>query len=471
LPTCGIDNARSKSAGPPGTAKYNLIEIRYLDESASFHEFLSQRSGLAAGFLVLFLPQGPALLDNKGTRASEIMQTTAATWTRGALLCFCALTLTGCLRPFSKSVFDPPTAQFPGITSQWQGGTGSDIRVIFVHGICTHDATWITADWDVVMKRYFPSETMTAGAASSVGQVQIIDHEYQIGANKISGRYLIWSALTATDKAKLNYDNRPTDSPSGEFSWKRAKINGSLKASLLNDCLSDAVIYAGYRGTTDIQVAMQNAVCVALDGTTTNDTCTFPPTYGHGNRRIVIVTESLGSRMVFDAISALTIEAKNKSAAAVDAFYEAVAPITQIYMLANQLPILALARPALVPKTTTTDPTKSKTPAMATALSVLSDARARHEKRREIEPQLAATESKLGLVAFTDPNDLLSYRLLTNDPAVVGANTSVVNVITSNDYSYLGLVENPLTAHEGYNLNKNALRLLFGGSRKERPHQ
>ena len=32
-------------------------------------------------------------------------------------------TLTGCLRPYSKSVFDPAAAQFPGITSQWHGGT------------------------------------------------------------------------------------------------------------------------------------------------------------------------------------------------------------------------------------------------------------------------------------------------------------------------------------------------------------
>jgi hypothetical protein len=393
------------------------------------------------------------------------MQTRAATWIRGALVCVTVLALSGCFRPFAKSVFDPTTATFPGITSQWHDKPGAGVRVLFVHGICTHDENqWITAGWDVVMKRYFPSETMTAGSKSSVGRVQIIDHEYQVGQNKISGRYLIWSALTKDDKDKLIYDDRPSDNPLGKFTWKRAKLNGQLKASLLNDCLSDAVIYAGYRGITDIQTAMQTALCVALDGTTTNGTCTFPPTYRHGSRRIVIVTESLGSRMVYDAISALKIEAQSRGDNALTAFEEAVAPITQIYMLANQLPILALARPALVQAAPTPDPATSKTPAMATALSVLSDARAGHEKRRHDDPQLAATEPTLSLVAFTDPNDLLSYRLLTDDAAVVGANTRVVNVITSNDYSYFGLVENPLNAHEGYDLNKDALRLLFGGS-------
>jgi hypothetical protein len=394
---------------------------------------------------------------------SRNMSLNVGVWApRLAVLVLCAAALAGCLRPYSKSVFDPPTAKFAGITSQWQSSTGSDIRVIFVHGICTHDPTWITAGWDVVMKGYFPSETMTATTKPPVGQVQIIDHEYQIGPNKISGRYLIWSALTATDKAKLNYDNRSTDNPSGEFTWKRAKINGEFKATLLNDCLSDAVIYAGYRGA-DIQASMQNAICAALDGTTTNGMCTFPSTYGHGSRRIVIVTESLGSRMVFDAISALKIEADKKGTLA--AFAEAVSPITQIYMLANQLPILALARPALVQAESTPDPAASKTPSMATALSVLSDARVRHRQRPLTDPQLQASESKLSPVAFTDPNDLLSYRLLPNAPALVGADTRVVNVITSNDATYFGEVENPLNAHEEYDLNKDALRLPFGGRR------
>ncbi|GEM_PF-619227 len=377
------------------------------------------------------------------------------------------VTLTGCLRPYSKSVFDPPTAQFPGITSQWHGKSNSDIRVLFVHGICTHDEkNWITDGWDQVITGYFPSVTMPPAQTSQVGQVQIVDQEYQIGANRISGRYLIWSALTKDDKTKLLYDDRPTDNPAGQFKWKRAKLNGELKASLLNDCLADAVIYAGYRGA-EIQTAMQNAICAALDGMTSNNTCTFPATYGHGSRRIVIVTESLGSRMVFDAISALKIEAERKGTLA--AFDEAVSPITQIYMLANQLPILALAKPTLM-QAASTDSSASKTPSMATALSVLSESRARHERKRENDPQLKATEPKLSIVAFTDPNDLLSYRLQPNDPAVVGANTRVVNVITSNDYSYFGLVENPLTAHEGYDLNKDALRLLFGGSARLRLH-
>jgi hypothetical protein len=115
-----------------------------------------------------------------------------------------------------------------------------------------------------------------------------------------------------------------------------------------------------------------------------------------------------------------------------------------------------------VQATSTADANASSTPALATALSVLSEARVNHQERHKDEPQ----PPKLTLVAFTDPNDLLSYRLRPDDPTVIGTGTKVVNVITSNDSTYFGQVENPLTAHEGYNKNPDALRVLFGGSGK-----
>jgi hypothetical protein len=335
--------------------------------------------------------------------------------------------------------------------------------------MCTHtEANWITSGWDLIMKGYFPSETMTETSRTTVGQVQVIDHDYQIGQNKLSGRFLIWSPLVTSDKAKINFDNPPgyTGPPiykGGHFTWKRATLNSDLKSSLLNDCLSDAIIYAGYRGA-DIQTSMQNAICVALDGATTNNACVFPPMYSHGKRKIVIVTESLGSRMVFDAISALKLEAQGKSPAALAAFDEAVSPIAQIYMLANQLPLFALARPAPAPAVLGLDVTASPTPSMAMALGVLSEARARHRANHSTDSQQPTTEAPLSLVDFTDPNDLLSYRIPPNDSAIVGNGTVVVNVITSNADAYFGYVENPYPAHTGYNRNPDALQLLFGGS-------
>lgn len=73
----------------------------------------------------------------------------------------------------------------------------------------------------------------------------------------------------------------------------------------------------------------------------------------------------------------------------------------------------------------------------------------------------------LTVVAFTDPNDLLSYRLL---PLAQGiAETRVVNVITSNSTTYLGYVERPDTAHCGYGGNVHVVGLLVHGYQPGQP--
>lgn len=40
----------------------------------------------------------------------------------------------------------------------------------------------------------------------------------------------------------------------------------------------------------------------------------------------------------------------------------------------------------------------------------------------------------------------------------------VANVITSNDYTWFGYVEDPKTAHTTYYMDKDVLKLIFGGS-------
>jgi len=345
-----------------------------------------------------------------------------------------------------------------------ESATG-DIRVIFVHGMCTHKETqWIDKQWDGVIKAYFPTVTIIPETLPDVGAVKLYDREYHIGNKTISGRFLVWSPLTESDKEKLQFDNSTTYSHApGEFKWKRATLNLTLKGNLLNDCLSDAVIYAGTRGT-EIQSALEDAICVALDGTINSRKCQFPVTYAHDDRRIIIVTESLGSRIVFDAITDLEKEAKRGGPKSLAAFDAAVSPITQIFMLANQLPLLAVARgsptSAAQGQVLDTNPTAS----MVSALKVLSEARKRHRTAVDV----SAIEPSIDVIAFTDPNDLLSYRIPPGVNAILGPDAAVINVITSNDGALFGIVENPLTAHTTYDQNKDVRRLLFGGSTRER---
>jgi hypothetical protein len=116
-----------------------------------------------------------------------------------------------------------------------------------------------------------------------------------------------------------------------------------------------------------------------------------------------------------------------------------------VFMTGNQLPLLGLAEQTLVARAM---------PAQDTLQRFL-------ELRRRQRAPRAETIARLGLVAFTDPNDLLSYRLL---PARYAApDVAVADVLVSNDRTWLGLLENPLTAHLNYLGNPDVGALIACG--------
>jgi hypothetical protein len=89
------------------------------------------------------------------------------------------------------------------------------------------------------------------------------------------------------------------------------------------------------------------------------------------------------------------------------------------------------------------------------ALQRFLDLRRRQPNRR------AETVQRLAVVAFTDPNDLLSYRLL---PARYTApDVAVADVLVSNDGTWLGLIENPVTAHLDYLANPDVGTMIACG--------
>jgi hypothetical protein len=64
---------------------------------------------------------------------------------------------------------------------------------------------------------------------------------------------------------------------------------------------------------------------------------------------------------------------------------------------------------------------------------------------------------------FSDPNDLLSYRLI---PSVLDVSRArLINVIESNETTWFGYVERPDTAHCGYPWNPTVIGLIAQGHR------
>jgi hypothetical protein len=75
------------------------------------------------------------------------------------------------------------------------------------------------------------------------------------------------------------------------------------------------------------------------------------------------------------------------------------------------------------------------------------------EKRKPGEGSAALT-----VVAFIDPNDLLSFRLVPRSDR-----GRVINFVVSNDVTYLGYAELPTTAHCNYIRNGYVMRAVVFG--------
>jgi hypothetical protein len=270
--------------------------------------------------------------------------------------------------------------------------------------------------------------------------------------------FVLWSPLTAGHKRALIFD---APEPEGQFPFTRASLNEQLKTGLLNDCLVDAVIYGGTSGMP-IRKAMRHALCEVFGGAFDPDQwrCELP--LDVTPPRVVLITESLGSKLLFDAVRASYEAARAQSPMQEAALLQRIARTQYLYMIANQVPLLdradhePVAEPALAGAEGAREaPTTSS---LADFLAVRRAAQAMQVREPE---RVAPLAGPLTVVAFTDPNDLLSYRLV---PEAVGAqDVRLINVIVSNAPTIAGWVERPDEAHTGYGKNQSVMSYLVEG--------
>jgi len=165
---------------------------------------------------------------------------------------------------------------------------------------------------------------------------------------------------------------------------------------------------------------------------------------------LILVTESLGSKMAFDALSELESKPVTNSS---NVGKRAMGRLALVFMGANQIPMLGLGDQSI-------DPAVSSNECKPTAepLQNLFDMKARSQAE-------SGDLSRLKLIAFSDPNDLLTWRLQKTRYAA--ANVDIADVVVSNDTTYLGQIENPWTAHTTYLANLGVSRLIACGSPNE----
>lgn len=360
---------------------------------------------------------------------------------RWTLSLLCALFLSACTTPYKPPVIVKGSHDFQGLVDQLDPAA-EPLDVVLVHGMCTHDEVWAYGAMDEILKaigaNFKPSRESAVTTRSTTGpEIQVIQREDTTGAGKIRFTAFVWSPLTTPLKQQLLYDmtGSPTDcATADECKPTRAKLNGKFKDSLLNDCLADALLYEGVSRPV-IRRAMVSALQPVLDE-------------GGTQRPLVLVTSSLGSKIVFDALSDMLDGASPASTQAIGK--KTASRMGQVFMNANQMPLLGLA-----------DQNVSQPPL---ALGSSAETASTDPLRRYLAARRQQGLAALTVVAFTDPNDLLSYRLLPSRYA--GENVFLADVLVSNVTTYFGQLSRPDTVHLSYSENPSVARIIACGPEK-----
>ncbi len=350
---------------------------------------------------------------------------------------------------------------FPGIRDFV--GMEKRVRVIMTHGMCSNhhrwhgDANWVGRRSENLAttigipdyEREDPYEESDSFPQSAPKDERIV-RRFDVPLRSKDGvtydvTFFVFGEAIDPAREALEYENKSGDGFPDEP--RRAGINAKLKRSLINHCLIDAVVYLGTAGNP-VRAAMREAFCSYLGGRVGENT-------GAANEKthcediqtredtpVVLVPESLGSKVLFDAFTDIVVSGGDEKK------LSALGRVVGVHLVSNQIPLLQQSI-ATDPRRKLADQTGGGLKGFLNAIQQTS----RLHPRAKIAP--------IPIVAYTDPNDLLSYRLRP-DTIPSGSDFQLVNVLVSNANTYLGTWESPLDAHQGYERSEIFQMILHG---------
>jgi hypothetical protein len=357
----------------------------------------------------------------------------------------------GCTTPYRHPVLIPADAVFSGVADAFKSSDGQlvpEVDLVAIHGIGFHDVSWVRQmiaqlapplgfNWDGNLP-----QPVSLAYGAQLYAVVLSDPTRRLRLSAV-----LWSPISSQAKKTLCYDVNEVTSTCTDaasfFREHRASLNGFGKSQILDDRLSDATFYMGDEGGRRIRAAVEDALLRTLstEGTTlaqlesgATATSRAVPLY--------VVSESLGSKVVIDSLQELET---NKQAP--EFAKDTRSHIGALYLLANQLPLLNLGARGN---------SEAGTPDAYAHLKTFARARNSRRQERNLAPV------PIHIVAFSDPNDLLTYQLAAD--SVPREDAIISNVVVSNDTTYLWLFENPATAHENYILTTSVANAIARGS-------
>ena len=350
----------------------------------------------------------------------------------------------------------------PGLTKQ-QGKS----KVLFVHGVGDHIPGYTTQFLEKLAKelnlnvRSEGQKNIKLSApllpGQELGNLRVTHLLNEETGKELTFYELAWSEITRNEKELLAFDN------SGEYDFRRAQVNSLLK-KFSNDTGPDPIIYLG-KNRDAILAAFGQSFCWMATGNWAD----LPDGGVHvckglndsnidhiANDEYAFISHSLGSRIAIDGMQRIVHILANvskfadsdKGVMVTDKAIEAIKnKHLPIFMLSNQLPMLQLGR---------------ELPEVVGKRSDYCDASgANYDKR-----SLSHTE----IIAFSDPNDLLSYGIPHGfaekyiDTRLCTTITNInINVAKIMDAFGITDMANPMEAHIGYDQDDRVVSLIAKG--------
>ena len=227
--------------------------------------------------------------------------------------------------------------------------------------------------------------------------------------------------------------------PRPEGAPRPAAINKAVKERLFEGGFGDAVLTAGPVGAVVHDAVLAAIRCAEAEG--------------NPDRVAFVVTESLGSYVLIEALLGAVAEAARTREPGF------VARADSLYMLANQWALLALADIGVrEPEggSSSGSPSSSGASTLQAAMAA-----------RDRVPVRAAGEIRQ-IVAFNDPSDLLTYQTPDYFEEALGVlegrgrRVTVRNVTVPVATRWFGLFANPVAAHLNYRTDERVLDMMIG---------
>ncbi|MCZ6711534.1 MAG: hypothetical protein O7B25_14320 [Gammaproteobacteria bacterium] len=262
---------------------------------------------------------------------------------------------------------------------------------------------------------------------------------------------LTWNPITRKEKAALDFDKAVI------YSSQRAELNNQFRL-YANSVLPDPLAFIGNRGA-DIRDSVGQALCWALsarwqdlDALTEGVRCENLSTFGERTSvdELIIVTHSLGSRAAVDALQSTArrrVAPQRLDARGARFASDLKDKRITLYMLSNQLPLLEAGQ---------------SDQAVTGVRNEYCGAEAPRPEGRFLK--------ELNMVAFTDPNDLMSYPVpqawvdeYLDSRLCVNVRNVTINIAHVRRLPVIGEYADPLIAHSGYHKDRRVVELMVLG--------